>query len=128
MTLLLNPRFLIALACVLAFSHFTAYRTGRAAVRAKWDAAKAETERATQAQATRMRELQRAAELRYVVKREAQDRFIAVTVKEIHEAAAPLATCPVPERAVGLLNAARECAIGDPASACGAGGQLPAPR
>lgn len=42
MTLLLNPRVWIALvlAVGLGISHFTAYRSGKAAVRAEWDADK----------------------------------------------------------------------------------------
>ena len=41
---LLNPRILIALAiaAALAFTHFSAYRSGKANVRAAWDAEKAQ--------------------------------------------------------------------------------------
>lgn len=44
MSLLLNPRFLIGLALtfVLAFTHFTAFRTGKAATQAKWETERAE--------------------------------------------------------------------------------------
>lgn len=47
MTLLLNPRVLITLAIValLTFSHFTAYRKGKANVRMEWAAATAEAEK-----------------------------------------------------------------------------------
>lgn len=64
MSLLLNPRFLIGLALtfVLAFTHFTAFRTGKAATQAKWDAERAEQMAqaltASEAARTKERELQ----------------------------------------------------------------------
>ena len=44
MTLLLNPRVLIvlALAALLSFTHFTAYRKGKATLRAEWAAERVE--------------------------------------------------------------------------------------
>jgi hypothetical protein len=129
MTLLLNPRLWIALALagVLAFSHFTVYRSGRAAVQAKWDAAAVAQERASQAQTARNLELQRAAERKYVVQQDARDRFHTVTVREISHEAASLASCPVPERLRMRFNAARDCALGDPAASCGADDPLHKP-
>jgi hypothetical protein len=126
---LLSPRLWIALALagLLAFSHITAYRKGRANVRTQWDAAKVTQERASQEQAARNRELQRQAELKYVVKREAQDRFIAVTVKELTHASEPLAACPVPPDVVRLLNDANHCASGNPAPAGCSDGKVPSP-
>jgi hypothetical protein len=118
----------ILLAGLLAFSHFTAYRAGRHAVQAKWDEAKVAQERATQEQAARNRELQRAAELRYTVAAESREAFLTRTTKEVRRASKSLAACPVPVDAVRLLNAAAACARGDPAAACGAGDQLPSPR
>jgi hypothetical protein len=57
---LLSPRLLIALAIAIALaaSHFTAYRHGRAAVRAEWDRDKAERTTAALAaeQAARVKE------------------------------------------------------------------------
>jgi hypothetical protein len=129
MTLLLNPRLWIALALagVLAFSHFTVYRSGRAAVQAKWDAAAVAQERASQAQTARNLELQRAAERKYVVQQDARDRFHTVTVKEISREAAPLAACPVPPDAIRMLNAARDCALGNSPASCGADDPLHKP-
>jgi hypothetical protein len=89
--------------------------------------ARSEAKAAATAQTQRMRDLQRAAELRYTVTSQVREKWFVATVKEIRDAAAPLASCPVPDRAVGLLNAARECASGDPAAACGAGDGVPAP-
>lgn len=129
MTVLLNWRVwaALALAGVLAFTHLSAYRTGKHAVQAKWDEANVATERASQEQASRNRELQRAAELKYTVQGETRDRFFVTTVKEIHEAAAPLAACVVPEPVIRLLNAARDCASGDSPASCGPAGQVPSP-
>jgi hypothetical protein len=93
---------------------------GRAEIRA-------EDKAAADAQTTRNRELQRAAELRYVVKAQGQDRFFVTTVKEIRDAAAPLASCPVPADVVRLLNDAARCARGDSEAACGPAGTLPGP-
>ena len=129
MSLLLNWRVWVALALagVLAFTHLTAYRAGSHAVQAKWDEASVEQEQAAQEQANRNRELQRAAELHYVVQGQTRDRYFVTTVKEIHEAAAPLAACPVPADVVRLLNAARDCASSDSPASCGPVGQVPSP-
>jgi hypothetical protein len=129
MTLLLNWRVWVALflAGLLAVSHLTVYRAGRHAVQAKWDAANVAQERAGQEQATRNRDLQRAAELRYVVKGQTRDRFFETTEKDIHDAAAPLATCPVPDAVRVRLNAAAACARGDSETSCGPAGTLPGP-
>lgn len=129
MIFLLNPRVWIALALagLLAFSHIAVYRSGRHAVQAKWDEAKVAQERASQDQATRNRELQRAAELRYVVKGETRDRFFVTTVKEISDAAAPLAACPVPDAVRVRLNALNACASSDSPAACGTAGKVPNP-
>lgn len=80
------------------------------------------------AQATRNRELQRAAEKRYVVQGQTRDRWFVTTVKEISDAAAPLAACPVPEPVRVRLNAAAACASGDSPAACGADVQVPDAR
>jgi hypothetical protein len=115
----------LLIAGLLAFSHFTAYRAGRAAVRAQWDAANVAQERAIQEQAARNRDLQRAAELRYTVTAQAREVFITRTTQEVRRASKSLAACPVPVDAVRLLNAAAACARGDPAAACGAGDGVP---
>jgi hypothetical protein len=128
-SLLLNPRAWLALivTAVLALTHLTAYRAGRHAVQARWDAAKVVQEREANAAAARNRDLQRQAEKRYVVAREGQDRFFVETIKEIEHASAPLAACPVPEPVRVRLNAAAACARGDSPSACGAPGEVPSP-
>lgn len=128
MNLLLSWRLwaVAILAGFLALTHITAYRSGRHAIQARWDASKVATERAAQEQATRNRELQRAAELRYVVQREAQDSFFVTTVKEVHELAAPLSACAVPDDLRVRVNQAIACAVGNPASACGAADEVPA--
>jgi hypothetical protein len=89
--------------------------------------AKAEAKVAADAQTARNREMQRAAELRYTVTSQVREKWFVATVKEIRDASAPLAACPVPDAAVRLLDAARACAIGDPAAACGAGDRVPGP-
>ena len=121
MTLLLNPRVLLmlALAALLSFSHFTAYRKGKATVRAEWAAEHVETERQAQAQAQRNRDLQRAAELRYTVQAGVREEFIGYTIQEIRHVAAPLAACTVPDAVRVRLNAAARCAGGDHAAPCG---------
>jgi hypothetical protein len=81
-----------------------------------------------EAQAARNRELQRAAETRYVVQAETRDRYITRTVKEIHEVAAPLADCRVPDAVRMRLSAAAACASGDSAASCDAGGTVPTAR
>lgn len=96
--------------------------------RVGYDRAKAEDKAAAEEQATSNRELQRAAEKRYVVQAETRDRFIVTTTKEIAHAAAPLSSCPVPADAVRLLDAARGCALGDPGTPCGVGDSLPGAR
>lgn len=120
----------VALAVVasLSFTHFTAYRAGKAESRMQCDADKLVSERAAQAQVARNIELQRAAEKRYTVTAQARETFITGKTKEIRNAAAPLATCPVPVDAVRLLNAAGACARGDSAAACGTGDQVPGAR
>ena len=121
MTLLLNPRVLLvlALAALLSFSHFTAYRKGKATVRAEWAAERVEMERQAQAQAQRQRDLQRAAELRYTVQAGVREEFIGYTIKEIRHVAAPLASCALPDAVRARLNAAARCAGGDHAAPCG---------
>lgn len=116
----------VAIVAALAFSHLTVYRAGRHAVQAEWDEANVKQERAVQEQAQRNRDLQRQAELRYVVRGETRDRFFVETVKEIQHAAAPLAACLVPEPVRVRLNAANACAR-DLAAACGAADEVPRP-
>lgn len=91
-----------------------------------YDKRAAEDKTAAEAQTARNRELQRAAETRYVVQAQARDRFIVQTVTEVRHVTDPLASCPVPADAVRLLNDAARCASADSAAACGADKPLPA--
>ena len=94
---------------------------GRAEVRA---AVEAEAD----AQRQRNLDLQRAAEKRYVVQAEVRERVITQTITEVHYAAAPLASCPVPADVVRLLNRASRCAGEGGPAACEPGGALPVAR
>jgi arginine exporter protein ArgO len=87
-----------------------------------------QTRQAAEAQATRNRELQRAAELRYTVQAEARERVIVETVTEVRYATQSLAACPVPADAVRLFNHAAGCTRTDLAAPCGAGQPVPAAR
>lgn len=80
------------------------------------------------AQAERNRELQRAAEKRYVVQAGVRDRFIVQTVREVRHATVHLATCPVGADGVRLLNDAAACAREDRPATCGADASVPSPR
>lgn len=130
MTLLLNPRVLIvlALAALLSFTHFTAYRKGKATLRAEWAAERVETERQAQEQAQRNRELQRAAETRYTVQAGVREEFIGYTIKEIRHVTAPLASCALPADAIRLFNRAAECARSDSPASCGSDQPVPVAR
>ncbi len=127
---LLNPRVIFALALValLSFTHFTAYRSGKQVIRAEWQAAQVEQEREAQAQAQRIRELQRAAETRYTVQAGVREEFIGYTIREGHHAAAPIASCALPADLVRLLNSAATCARSDTATACSIDQPLPVSR
>lgn len=65
----------------------------------------------------RMRDI----EASYTARTVYRDRFITKVITEIHDAAAPLASCPVPDAAVGLLNRAAQCAREARPASCGAG-------
>lgn len=127
----LNPgRWLLILGIVAAVA------IGAPILKARYDAGQQrigydkrakEDKDAANEQAARMRELTRAAELRYTVAREGQDRFFVTTIKEIDHAAAPLATCPVPPDAIRLLNNAARCARGDPGATGCAADPMPSP-
>lgn len=93
-----------------------------------YDRRAAEDKAAAEAQTTRMRELQRAAELRYVVQAEGRDHFFVTTIREIRDAAAPLAACPLPDAVRVRLNQAAQCARGDSQAACGAADEVPGAR
>jgi hypothetical protein len=129
-----NPYHWLALAGVVAVltAGYFGWRgqqreIGRDEVRAEWNADTARQLREAEARAASNRELQRLAEQRLHVLAGAREQFFIRASKEIRHAAAPLATCPVPDDVRVRLNAARECAIGDSAAACGAGDQLPTP-
>lgn len=113
---------LVCAALIAGWWRLTAHYEAKGYTRAQ-----AEAKAAADAQTTRNRELQRAAEIRYTVTAQARERFIVQTVKEVHHAAESLATCPVPRDAVRLLNDAAACARGDSAGACGVGDRLSGP-
>lgn len=77
-----------------------------------------EDQAAADAQADRNRELGRLAELHLDAIAQKQATFLATAAKEIHDAAAPLAACPIPEPVRVRLNAAASCARGDSAAGC----------
>lgn len=114
----LHARLLIAAALVLGaiagWWRLTAHYEATGYRRAQ---AEAEARALAAAQADRIRDLQRAAELRYTVAAETRERFIVTTVKEVRHVAAHLDSCPLGPAAVGLLNDAAACARG--AAACG---------
>lgn len=118
---------LLVIVLALAGVWWKADRMLAAADQRGYDRRATEDKTAADAQAAKNRDLQRAAELRYVVQGETRDRFFVTTVKEIRDAAAPLASCPVPADVVRLLNDAARCARGDSEAACGPAGPLPAP-
>lgn len=78
-----------------------------------------------EAQTANNRALQRAAELKYTVAAVTREKFFSKVSKEVHDAAAPLAACPVPESVRVRLNAAAACARGDSETACGSHDALP---
>lgn len=87
---------------------------------------------ASEQQAERQRQANRGlatgAELRYVTQTVYRDRIITKTLKELPDAAAPLAACPVPADAVRLLNAAAACAREDRPAACQPDDGMPGAR
>jgi hypothetical protein len=88
----------------------------------------AEDGAAANAQAARNRDLQRAAELRYIVAAEPRDRFFVTTVREIRHDTDNLAACVLTPGAVRRLHDAAACARGDSAAACGPGEPVPVSR
>lgn len=82
---------------------------------------------AADAQTERNRELGRLVEMHYHVLADAREKFFAKVATEVHDAAAPLSACPVPEPVRVRINAAIECASGDSPTACGAAVQVPGP-
>lgn len=120
MTLLLTPRIWIGLLILaaLSFGGFTLYRAGARSVQVKWEQDKLQQAKVLSDWKQRNDDLQRAAEKKYVVQKEAQDRYFVTTVKEIHDLAAPLASCAIPPDLRLRVNAAIECAGSDSSSTC----------
>lgn len=107
--------------CWLWFQHALSNADARGYQRAK-----GEDKATADAQAQSNRELARAAEKKYVVQAGVREKFFVTTVKEIHEAAAPLASCALPPDLRSLLDSADACARADPgAPGCTAGGVPP---
>lgn len=99
---------------VIGWWRLTAYYDNRGYQRAWVEAAAA-----LQAQQERNRELQRAAEKRYIVQAGVREEYFVETVKEIEYVTNNLASCELQPAAIKLLNAAAECASDDRPSACG---------
>lgn len=112
----------LAIGIPLAKHHYDATQQ-----KAGYDKRAAEDKAASEAQIARNLDLQRAAEKRYVVARDTQDHYFVTTVKEVHELAAPLASCPISDALRLRVNAAIECASADPAPTCGTSGEVPGP-
>lgn len=119
---------LLVIVLAIAGAWWKVDRMFAAAEQRGYDRRAAEDKAAADAQTQRNRDLQRAAEKRYTVATEARDRFITTTIKEVHHAAAPLATCPVPDDVRVRINAAARCALGDSPASCGADDGVPASR
>ena len=117
----------IAAAVVLAALALAAWDSARLkrAEKRGADLVRAAVEAEADAQRQRNLDLQRAAEKRYVVQAEVRERVITQTITEVHYAAAPLASCPVPADVVRLLNRASRCAGEGGPAACEPGGPLP---
>lgn len=64
------------------------------------------------------RDLQRAAELKYIVQEPVREKYITQTVKEIAYVTTNLAQCTLTQPAIQLLNAASSCASEDRAASC----------
>lgn len=103
----------VVLAGIAGWWRLTAHYESRGYARAQ-----AEGRAAADVQAQRIRDLQRASEIRYTVAAEARDRFIVTTVKEIHRETAHLDACPVGPAAVRMLNDAAACSRQDRSTAC----------
>jgi hypothetical protein len=114
---------LVVLSLLAGWNRLTAYHE-----RIGYDRRAAEDKAAAEAQAARNRELQRRAELRYTVVVQEQVTYFTKAAKEVHDAAAPLASCPVPDDVRLRINAAARCARGDPGASCGDAGAVPAAR
>jgi hypothetical protein len=128
--LLLNPRAWLALvlAGFLAFTHFSAYRAGKAAVRADFDAYKL----AVQQQAETMREARaqsaRDAAQKETVRTVTRTVYITKKAKEIDHDAQALSACPMPARTVGVLNDIARCAREDRPASCKPDDAVPGAR
>lgn len=83
---------------------------------------------ASEAQTASNRELGRLAELHLSTISTKQEKFFATVSKEISHAAAPLASCVLPEPVRLRLNSAAACARSDTASSCGSDDPVPDAR
>ena len=114
---------ILAALLIAGWWRLTAYYDNRGYQRAVQEA-----DVATRAQQERNRELQRAAEKRYVVQTEVREQFIVETIKEVRYVTRNLASCQLEPDAVRLLNAAAACAREDRPASCGAHDQVPDAR
>lgn len=79
------------------------------------------SERAAELQRETNRGAAREAEVQYVERTVYRDKFITKIETEIRHVAAPLASCPLPDGLVRMLNDAAACAAEDRPATCGAG-------
>ncbi len=106
----------IVAAAVATWWRLTAHYEGRGYARAQ-----AEAQALAEQQRERNRDLQRAAELRYIVTAPARERVITQIQTEVRYVTQHLASCALGIDTVSLLNRAAECAREDRPAACGAG-------
>lgn len=111
----------VALAAVAWKVYHAIDKAGYVRAQAEYQAA-AEFQRESNRGRSRVAEEKQAAQTVY------RDRYITRTTKELDHAAQDLDRCPLPSRAIRLLNDAAKCANEDRCPASGAGDGVPAAR
>jgi len=129
MTALLNWRLWAAagVAVLLAWTHWQAYRQGGESARVDLAKYVADSEHQAELQRQANRSRSHDAEQAEVPRIVYRDRVITKTIERVRNATAPLASCPVPPVAVGMLNDAARCAREGRSPACPADGPMPRP-
>lgn len=92
-----------------------------------YNARRIEDEAAAEVQREANRSTAREAEEKESVKTVYRDRFIIKTIREIRDAATPLAACPLPADVQRLLGDAATCAKSDRPGSCGPDAAVPSP-
>lgn len=100
------------------------WKAWHTADKAGYDRAQREYQAASELQREGNRGKARNAEVKQAAQAEVREEFIVLTVKEIRHETDNLAACVLSPAAVGLLNAAKECASKDRPATCGAGDQV----